>query len=431
MGSQVEEAPSPDGRPEDSPVLLHGLAELAPPLLRLPGGDRLNTWNYFTGLSGAYSKADGVHDPSRDGSKAMHVPAFLKLARAGGSAPLWGMNVTTAPTSDTEAFASLLQAQGAGASFFELGNELYLKIWRGQTPTADVYAAKAAPHAAVLRKHFPSAKLGVPLASYYMLKGEPDAWMRGLAQRQDYYDAVVLHLYMVPTELGRNGLATHTPEEVTQWAWGRADAAQLRQVYGRVRALFPTKDIWVTEWALNSTQYFRPSRNDPRFQIHQTMLAVLYDARFLLNTAYGEPEVPIMTYWTLYGQPALALLKDGKPTILFEWFRMMRQAREGADGLARLRGRTGDVFGFYRAGKLKSVLILNPRPGPVAAEIPGLPKAAPAEMQSLYSAEMLPHWGDADNPPPSQWAPPYGLAAPDVTGETVTVPPNSLTLVRW
>jgi hypothetical protein len=263
----------------------------------------------------------------------------------------------------------------------------------------------------------------------------------------------VLHLYLVPTELGKAGLSQHTPDEVCRWAWVRSDARQVQDLFGLVHGVFPTKDIWVTEWAFNASQYIgagKGGNKDPRYQVHQTMLAVLYNARFMLNTAYFVPYVPIMTIWTLYEQPAVALLKGDKPTINFELFRMLRWAREGNDGLARLdlsnvpilkgppgsqefdtlQSKGGDVFGFYQGDKLQSVMILNVLPKPVSVDIPNLPEGEIKDDRALCSPEMLPDWGNPKNPDAAKWQPQYGYEKLGIKGNIVTVPPNSLSVVH-
>jgi hypothetical protein len=465
MGNQINKAPSETGRPEGSSFLLGSLDRLSPPILRLPGGDMLNNWSWVAGHS---LESEGT------GGLLMRPSDFLKLVRAGHATGLWGVNPASAPPSDSEFLAKALMEQGARPQFFELGNELYLPNWTKMTPAAEVYAEKAAPHAEVLRKYFPQAKLGVPLASYRQLKAggatsgtasntqapfawkkaeELDSWMLGLAKRQDFYDAVVLHLYLVPTELGMAGLAEHTADEICRWAWVRSDARQIQDLFGLVHGVFPTKDIWVTEWAFNATQYIggkSGGNKDVRFQVHQTMLAVLYNARFMLNTAYYVPYVPVMTIWTLYEQPACAILKEDKTAINFELFRMLRWAREGCDGLARLElsgvpmwkgpagpqgfdkieSQAGDVFGFYQGDKLQSVMILNVLSKPVSVTIPNLSESEVRDGRALCSEGMLPDWGNPNNPGAAQWWPPYRYEKVGIHGNMVTVPANSLSVVH-
>ena len=465
MGNQIMQVPSETGRPEGSWFLRHSLAALSPPVLRLPGGDMLNHWSWISGRS---------LEPGQASRQPMHVNDYLEICRAAQAVPLWGVNVASAQPQDTEFLAKALAEQGPAPRFFELGNELYLARWSNMVSSAEMYAQKAAPHAALLKKYFPMAKLGVPVASYRHLTAtasygrfvgktlpkfgwktpeELGPWMLGIAGKTDYYDAVVLHLYLVPSELGKAGLADHTADEVCRWAWVRSDAHQLQDLFGLVHRVFPDKEIWVTEWAFNSSQYIgraQGGNKDVRYQVHQTMLAVLYNARFMLNTAYYVPYVPLMTFWTLYGQAPTDLLREDRTTINYEMFRLLRWAREGNDGLARLalsnapvlKGPAGpqqfdrwespaaDVFGFYQGDRLQSAVILNALPRPVSVEIANLPESGFRDGRSLCSTDMLPDWGNPQNPTAAKWQPRYSCQKIGNQGKVVTVPANSLSVLH-
>jgi hypothetical protein len=465
MGNQIMQVPSETGRPEGSSFLRHSLAALSPPVLRLPGGDMLNNWSWVSGRS---------MEPGGASRQPMRVKDYLELCQAARAIPLWGVNVASAQPQDTEFLAKALVEQGSASRFFELGNELYLTRWSNMVSSAAVYAQKAEPHAAVLKKYFPNAKCGVPVASYRHLTAtasygrfvgkilpkfgwrepeELDRWIQEMAKKTDYYDAVVLHLYLVPSELGRNGLAEHTADEVCRWAWIRSDARQIEDLFGLVHQVFPGKEIWVTEWSFNSSQYIgraQGGNKDVRYQVHQTMLAVLYNARFMLNTAYYVPCVAILTFWTLYGQAPTDLLREDHTTINYEMFRLIRWAREGNDGLAHLalsnapvlKGPAGpqqfdqwespgaDVFGFYHGDRLESAVILNVLPKPLSVEIANAPEGGFKDGRSLYSTEMLPDWGNPRNPTAAKWQPSYSYKRIENQGKVVTVPPNSLSVLH-
>jgi len=420
------------------------LAEMASPILRLPGGDSMNRWNWDTGsLAG-------------EGTPGLDVHWWQALARPGRSTPMWGINVSTAAPEVTGRFARTLKENGYSGAYFELGNELYYPRWGGDVMD---YIAKAKAHAAALRKHFPQCKLGVPLASYQHLtqrdagrfalrdRRELSPWIEVLAQ-QDFYDAVVLHLYTAPWDLG--SLETYTKQQVAQWGWTKADPAVLDALCALVQQTAPGKRIWVTEWAFNATQYLQDSKGYPaerRWQVHQTMLAVLHDARFLLNAAVGRNAIDVMTTWTLVDQPAVALWKrQSGPTIRYELFRMLRRAREGNDGICRLastdapmwHGPAGtafahlkspavDLFAFYRAQERTAVLVLNALSSPVTISAALIPRLA--EAQSLTGADILPGWGRADNPLPKDWGPKYRGEKLTATRAGITVPPHSVTLI--
>ncbi len=433
-----------EGRAADNESLMKCLAELASPVLRVPGGDSMNRWDWDAG------RLPGDEKPSLD------VPWWQGLARQGGSTPMWGINVSTAAPEVTERFARKLKENGDSGTYFELGNELYYPHWG--TDVAD-YIARARAHAAILRTYFPRCRLGVPLASYPHLtkrqggrfalrdRQELSGWIQALA-REEFYDAVVLHLYTTPWDLGN--LGKYTQEQVAHWGWIKAHRTVVDALCGLVQQTVPGKAIWVTEWAFNASQYLQEGKGYPterRWQVHQTMLAVLHDARFLLNVAAGRNPIEVMTTWTLVDQPAVALWKrQSGPTIRYELFRLLRRAREGNDGIsrlatadpptwqgpagtafARLASRSVDLFAFYRAKQQTDVLVLNALATPVTIAphlIPGLIKA-----QSLTGEDILPGWGRVDNPLPKDWAPTYRYEKLTATDAGITVPSHSVTLI--
>lgn len=443
-GIQVADAKhgSPTGKAVDNPLLQTALENIASPVFRLPGGDRLNDHDYF---EDEISLAD-----------------WKRMSGFGNSVPLWGVNVTTAATEHTERLARALIALGANTEYFELGNELYLDRWREQTATAHEYFEKAAPHRAVLKKHFPNAKLGSPGASFWGVveEGRPDVefgirseaqlhpWLQDMLANQAFYDAIVLHMYLTPKEFGIGGLKDRTPEDLARWAWVRSDGELLKRIFGTVHDLAPGKEIWVTEWAFNSNQYI--SRvTDVEWQVHQTMLAMLYDARFMLNTAYHVPYVTIMTCWTLYTSPAICLITaEGATTVKYDLYRFLRWAREGSDRLSRLQitnnpvwrgppggqgydkysSEVGEVFGFFKGEHLNAAVILNILDREVSVEVPGLVGAK--QGLSLTQESLIPGWGDRGNPPVTEWNPPREVRPLKIAGETVTVPPHSISVVH-
>lgn len=444
-GSQVQAAKSgsPTGKAIDHPFLQDVLNNIASPVFRLPGGDRLNDFDYF--------------------KDEVTLVDWKRMCDFGGSIPLWGVNATTAPAAHTERMAKALIELGANTDYFELGNELYLDRWKSQTANAREFFAKAAPHAAILRKQFPQAKLGVPGASFWGVVQDPQPgtefrvrsvanlhpWLKDVFANQGFYDAIVLHLYLTPKEFGLGGLKDRTPDELARWAWVRSDGELLKRIFGTVHEVAPTKEIWVTEWAFNATQYIGKA-TDPRWPVHQTMLAMLYDARFMLNTAYHVPYVTIMTAWTLYSSPAVCVVTSrGETTVKYDVYRLLRWARQGSDRLSRLEiadnprwngpatgqgyekysSEVTDVFGFFRGEVLASAVILNIQEHPVAVDLPGLPASATHAI-ALTQTALLPDWGNRNNPPVNEWNPPRKLRPLSVNGTRVTVPAHSISVVH-
>ncbi|MFP4172569.1 MAG: hypothetical protein ACLFV4_06625 [Candidatus Hydrogenedentota bacterium] len=443
-----------EGRPQEDKTLLEALRDMELPVLRLPGGDDLNTWSWRKG-----------RNMERPDSPPMHIPAWKQLLDAGDSEPLWGINVHTSSTADTVFLCNEIERLALPSRYFELGNELYIRHWEA---TVSEYIESARDHAKVIRKRFPEAKLGAPIASLWGIrKGagdderfeflEPDQirfrsdWVLNISE-QDFVDALVAHLYLTPREI--DDYRDCSRQAVIDWAWTRSGAAVLKDQFDAVSALAPENEIWSTEWGFNTTQYEERNRGENRYHAHLTMLAVLHDARFMLNTAVHCPKVTLLTNWTLVDQPAVAIYKRNRgPTIKHAMFRMLRRAYEGADGVAELKFQTErdlpvitgpakgmgfehysspavDVFGFFKGDILQSAVILNILEYPQTISLPQT-GGGDSKAVCLHSDSLLPDWGNPDNPPFRDWSPPYEIESLSVEEGTVTVPGGSLSVVQF
>ena len=335
-----------------------------------------------------------------------------------------------------------LRADGLPADRFELGNELYLRIWSRQTPNAGVYARKAEAHAREVKAVFPRAKVSVcitaPLAAIAEY-GNPrvPAWDGRLA-RASFYDAVVLHAYAMSGDLG--DMADVSADEYVRWALIRSSEAYLGRLYGWLARVFPGREIWMTEWNLNNNIYERGHRSEgSSFQPARTILTGLFAANVLLNTAAHPSDVTVASIWQICGEPEFGLI-SGKPPREqpeFHVFRMLSPAVHACDGIApidlpgapRLRGPgrfagleapAVDGFAFFSGRSPRYLAFVNFTDRSVAVRLsPGLP----CEVETLTAPEMLPGWGSADNGPLDSWAPPYELRrARMATGALVLAP---------
>ncbi len=437
-----------DGEPDRHEPFLRLLGELRLPVLRLPGGNSMNRWSWTAG-----------RDRECPNAPALNVPAWTRLAREGGSEPLWGINVL-GPVSETEHLCAEIQRRGLSAHRFrfELGNELYIRHW---DCGLDDYLERAAKHAAVLRRHFPQAVLGCPVSSLWGLwKGRqeppfgfkpPDrlrAWHRAVSAAP-FCDALVLHIYLTPKEL--DDYRGCSRQDVIDWARVRSGRQATRETFDAASALAPKKEIWVTEWGFNTSQYIQRHPKERRWHAHQTMLAVLHDAGVMLNTAVHCPRVTVMTNWTLVNQPAVALYRtDTGPTVKAALFRLLDEAREGCDGIAagtlavvpslpgparglqfaHLNAPVVDAFGFFRGKILLAALVLNVSESPQRLRFPKETGRARSGT-SLHAASLLPEWGNPDNPSARSWNPPRRITELEVRKTVLTVPPASLSLLRF
>ncbi|HBE02451.1 MAG TPA: hypothetical protein DC049_08235 [Spirochaetia bacterium] len=440
-----------NGKPYEDTNFLNIIKILASPVLRLPGGDLMNNWNWLTGTV----TGDSLGELNKAKYSEIQIPMsaenWYTIASAGNSKPLWGINITSTPVSHTEIFIQKLKSSRYQAEYFELGNELYyFKFWSNQIKNSADYCSLARAHAAVIKKYFPGTKLGVPFASEWMhkkfLETETDTntdnyylWMTGISG-ENFYDALVIHYYATPQYYGVTNFGDFTSEEITAKVWESCGVKRLNETLNVFHMAKPEKKIWITEWAFNPAQYFKKHPQETKYQVHQTMLSALYDARFMLNTAYYLPYVSIMTAWVLVNQPAVAVYKtDIGTTVKFELFRLLRTARDSCDTISHfipdpdLQPGTGgsmEIFGFFRKNRLFSAVVLNISGLQISLEpdiFPGKIRSA----QSIWADELLPDWGNSENPPHNEWAPKYICQKLTVSGKKIIIPKYSITLIHF
>ena len=125
-------------------------------------------------------------------------------------------------------------AKGFNTKWIELGNE---NFWGNQCSlavnTIEKFVAVAKAHADALHAAKPGLKLSVPVADKHYKK----IWNAAL-QTQNFYDAVSLHVYVMPGTNGVKQVLDAKNEILNEARW--------------VRQIFPGKPIWLSEWAVKS-----------------------------------------------------------------------------------------------------------------------------------------------------------------------------------
>jgi hypothetical protein len=460
-------------RPE-SPVLERLLGAIRPPVLRLPGGNSMNLWDWNAGAvrtaeelhkfgedpAGKMPKASGgnSHDHAAYFAKMggpMVAERWAKLARQGGSEPLWGLNVSTAAPEETRTFVQHLKSAHLPARLFELGNELYLsENWGKQVPTVQDYIRMAKAHAHEVKAVFPNAKVAVcvnanddrtngPLAKAAPDKFKPaplSEWNAGLRQ-ETFYDDVVIHLYFRPTELGKmDGVSA---DDFVRWAVVRSSAFSVGEILDWTGQTFPKRRIWATEWNLNNAKHGR-AKTFPYLPEH-TILSGLFDASFLLNAASVPSNLTIANYWQLNGGGDFGLISDApfRERPAFHVFRMLspvihecdRIAALDVPGAPRVRGpRQFEVmeapsvtaFAFFKGDKLRYLAGINF----TNEKFPLRCAGAKARLECLTAAEVLPSWNNPKNPKPGEWAPKYDVTQADVGLQSLSLEARSFSVIK-
>jgi hypothetical protein len=455
------------GLKPDDPTILRIMRTIRPPVLRVPGGDTMNYWDWNAGAvrTAEQMKQAGADPTAPKAAGVLKVRAqylenmggpmvaerWAKLAAEGGSEPMWGLNITTMSPEDTRQFMLHLKALKLPATRFELGNELsFGTLWAKMVPNAQAYVQKAKAHAQEVKAVFPNAKVAVVLASS-LLKGgmakageapPAGAWSEAL-MKESFYDAVIVHSYTFTGELGN--LKDLSADDYAHYAQVRSSAALLGNGLAYIGKMFPGKEIWLTEWSLNNRLYER-AHPEQKYRPEHTVLSGLFTADFMLNAAAVPSNLTVANYWNIYGDQNFGLIGGTPPKERpsFHVLRMLSPAVHECDriaalalpGIPRVRGpRQFSVleapqvtgFAFFKGSQLRYLAFVNftERSYTLNVNAKGSGKA-----EWLTGAELLPAWSNPKNPGPAQWDPKYELRQADVKLDALTIEPRSFTVVR-
>ncbi|MBI4978125.1 MAG: hypothetical protein HZC28_11620 [Spirochaetes bacterium] len=269
------------------------------PIIRYPGGTTANYWNPFTGfmdvIPGHEHRSVEANEAirKRTGGSGEPYGEFFKFVRDLDVPYSITLNLCTLSVESNRRWLAAVRDAGARPRFFELGNEVHYNEYAGFFADGAAYAVTARRMTDVIRELFPGARVGVviPNVSYtdevFLDELRPaaknnrryDDWVRQL--RQDvFFDAVILHLYStygLPPDIKieifpplaqtyRNAMAHQD---------GRFDVC-----IDSAAALFPGKDIWLTEYHLGG---WTPALR--QYPLSDSYLGSLHSAAMLLKAA--------------------------------------------------------------------------------------------------------------------------------------------------
>jgi hypothetical protein len=247
------------------------LKEIAPAILRFPGGSQSNFYDWKTGLldfrenaqSSQYIKFWAQVAPKIAATfpKGVHLEDFMPLARELGAEVILVPNLETSTVESQAAWFKQLAGEGVLSKNIELGNEFWIAM--GNDPDSlrrwpDEPAAMAVMHGyeqALRPLAGPGARFAVQ-ASAYAFWAAPQA-REGLARRlrdwdqalrpEDWFDAVTIHLYplLQPLQALAGG---DTHQGLFRYLMARCDGGVERTIKS-VSSRMPGKEIWITEWS--------------------------------------------------------------------------------------------------------------------------------------------------------------------------------------
>jgi hypothetical protein len=298
----------------NNPDLAKKYSELGSQVVRFPGGTSANFYNFKTGYHDVPTIAQSQkhHEQMSNtneytqqtkgdigGYRTEHFIEFQKRSKDDFSLVL---NVCTQDANYTRDWLMLLKENGLEVKYVEVGNEVYFGIYKNLITSVEDYIIKAKAHVRVVREIYPQAKIGAVISSHSFTddsfvdtvqkntrKDSTHIWDNKIAG-EDFYDAVVIHLY------GSPGLPNNTPSDkmppypvIYKNCLSHVDF-QYGKTIDYLKRTFPQKSIWVTEYHVGGF-----GGNLRKMRLRHSPLGVLYACNFFMNLA-ATPEVDLAAY---------------------------------------------------------------------------------------------------------------------------------------
>jgi hypothetical protein len=438
--------------------------QIQPALLRYPGGNGANTFDLNTGLvmnkkkliesgwSPSHDKVTGVD--KRNAYIKVFYPdenytadLFNRFCKKVNGKPSWVVNIVDDPQ-DVKKWLLGLKAKGIPAEIFELGNELFFAQWKDICENAEDYIEMCKEQTKVIKQVFPEARVGVVVESAWRTYSALDdrnmndgEWNDALAN-EDFYDAVIIHLYSRYDEIGSED--DSSVDEIRRWAFARSGPL-LEPCVEDFKRKYEDKEIWITEWNLNQSQVRGViKRTAPEtlnyWNPEHTQLAALFVCDKMLNFM-RYPEITVANYWVLTDGGVFGLMNnyqikpDNPKRIMkikseFYAFKILKDAIRNSDEVihADINGvmyfkapnmySTIEVDGitavaFLKNGKANYLAFVN-KTGKIfqlkdKIFINNDVVNGKVKVNTLTADELLPGWNDKNNPPLKKWTPKVDL----------------------
>jgi len=317
--------PVPWDVPHEDPLIVEPLRELAPALLRFPGGTVANFFNWRTGQleveevpnesvyrSYIRSRVPDSHARHPNGA---HMQQFAKLAQAVGAEVVLVANLETSTIEDQVDWLQSMRRDGVLPTQIELGNEFYHNMLNDPTsralfPDYDTTNELTRQYAEAFRRMLdPGAKLAIQASPSRFQFTSPETtstvhyeadriwhWDEGL-RPEPWFDAVTVHPY--PSMDGVAGPGARTrfpddPEPIFAALMARVDDG-VRRCLDFLIEKVPGKEIWISEWGMGEFGHVLKGEDEPKM----TNAWVHALSRYML-TALSYPPVRWLTIHALY-----------------------------------------------------------------------------------------------------------------------------------
>jgi hypothetical protein len=427
--------PVPWDVPHEDPLLVEPLRELAPALLRFPGGTVANYFNWRTGqLEVEEAPNESVYrsyirsrvpDSLARHPNGAHMKDFAELAGAVGAEVVLVANLETSTVEDQAEWLESMKREGVLPTQVELGNEFYHAMLddptcRARFPDYETTSELSRQYAEAFRRVLePSAKLSIQASPSRFHFTSPHAtsaghyeaariwhWDDGL-RPESWFDAVTVHPY--PSMDGVAGPGARArfpddPEPVFAALMARVDDG-LRRCLDFLVGKVPGKEIWISEWGMG--EFGHILRGEERPAMTNAWVHAL--ARYLL-TALSYPPVRWMAIHALYGNgnqwaPLRRLPEGGYgPWGVFQLLRLFHGSVNGGaaysgvtlDGTSRHPGNGtipeetyADVAaGLFERGGETHLLVQNATPISAVLDVGSLDIGAPARIDAIVTPDL-------------------------------------------
>ena len=288
------------------PEALRLAKELAPTVLRFPGGVFSDTYHWRDGIGSQAQRPTTTHYPGGPKSRhSMGSQEVAELARQVGAELLFTVNAGTGTAQEAADWVAYAARQiQPKVRLWEVGNELYMKgDLSGAAMSADQYARKFLAFSSAMRAADPAIRVGaiggLNNGNYHFIAD--DRWTETvLKQAAAQIDFIAVHNAYAPVVMGVKDGADPGSVYRAMLAAPRqieANLQQLSALLGRYETPGRPIGIAVTEWG----PFFHVLPQSPWVDHVKTMGSALFVAS-TLNVFLRTPRLELANFFKLADQ---------------------------------------------------------------------------------------------------------------------------------
>ena len=256
------------------------ISKINPEVLRWPGGMISNFYhpsdngyglrkNEIAGIFLQYAQtleSQGVFS-SQMRLNHSYLQDFLKLVQKLDSKVLITANVLTGTPEELLDQLNFFNDNNIEVVGVELGDEMYLNVYRAIFPYPGSYISKAETFVTVVKKYFPKVKIGACAAPNPRLSDLDGtaagefvyfrAWNDALS-KSHFFDAIVIHSYTPISIIPNQPVDSVFHRAINESKKTFSKSGIMVQSLDYYKDIFPKAKIWITEWnlAIRSTNSY-------------------------------------------------------------------------------------------------------------------------------------------------------------------------------